>query len=104
MDLEERLRIMDHLGASVQVLSLTSPNVYAFPGPVAVQAAALVNRVYAQLAVLTPESGQVAAFSWPLEVAGLVCAALLGVRNWRQVRHPQAAVLRPAAGSAPRSP
>ncbi|GBD28734.1 hypothetical protein HRbin31_00755 [bacterium HR31] len=49
VDLEERLRIMDHLGASVQVLSLTSPNVYAFPEPVAVQAARLVNRVYAEV-------------------------------------------------------
>ncbi|MCL6498424.1 MAG: TRAP transporter fused permease subunit [Firmicutes bacterium] len=56
------------------------------------------------VAVLTPETGQVAAFSWPLEVAGLICAALLAVRNWRQARHPQAEVLRPAVPPLPPSP
>jgi aminocarboxymuconate-semialdehyde decarboxylase len=49
VDLEERLRLMDQLGVAVQVLSLTSPNVYAFPEPVAVQASRLVNRAYAEI-------------------------------------------------------
>ncbi len=48
-DLEERLRAMDRLGVAVQVLSLTSPNVYAFPDSIAVQAARVVNRAYAEI-------------------------------------------------------
>jgi aminocarboxymuconate-semialdehyde decarboxylase len=49
VDLEERLRVMDRLGVTVQVLSLTSPNVYAFPEAVAVQAARQVNQAYAEI-------------------------------------------------------
>lgn len=49
VDLEERLRLMDHLGVDIQVLSLTSPNVYVFPDEAAVRAAREVNRAYAEL-------------------------------------------------------
>ncbi len=49
VDLPQRLRLMDHLGVDVQVLSLTSPNVYAFPDGGAVEAARLVNRAYAEI-------------------------------------------------------
>ncbi len=48
-DLEERLRAMRRMQVSVQVLSLTCPNVYTFPDPVAVQAARLANRAYAEI-------------------------------------------------------
>ncbi len=36
------------------------------------------------VAVLTPEGGQSLAFSWMVEVAGLVAAALLALQNWRR--------------------
>lgn len=49
VDVEERLELMDRLGVGVQVLSLTSPNVYVFSDPVAVEAARLVNRAYAEV-------------------------------------------------------
>ncbi|MCS7235878.1 MAG: amidohydrolase family protein [Armatimonadota bacterium] len=49
VDLDERLRVMDRLGVAVQVLSLTSPNVYVFPEAVAVQVARQVNQAYAEI-------------------------------------------------------
>ena len=49
VDLPHRLRLMDQLGVDVQVLSLTSPNVYAFPDGTAVEVARLVNRAYAEI-------------------------------------------------------
>ncbi len=49
VDLEERLRLMDQLQVDVQVLSLTSPNVYVFPDGVAVRAARQANEAYAEL-------------------------------------------------------
>ncbi len=53
------------------------------------------------LAVLTPETGQVAVFSWQLEVAGLLGAVLLGLRNRRQARQSflQPASFQPTPGS-----
>jgi TRAP transporter 4TM/12TM fusion protein len=54
------------------------------------------------LAVLTPETGQVPAFSWPVEVAGLLAALALGLRNWQRARQPHAG-LHPALGSLPPS-
>jgi TRAP transporter 4TM/12TM fusion protein len=54
------------------------------------------------LAVLTPETGQVPAFSWTVEVAGLVGSGLLAFRNWRLAHQPRAQLVpRPAPGSAP---
>ncbi len=55
VDLEARLRLMDQLGVRVQVLSLTSPNVYAFSDSVAVKAARLVNQAYAEVKGRHPE-------------------------------------------------
>ncbi len=44
------------------------------------------------LAVLTPETGQVPAFAWPVEVAGLLGAVFLAVHSWRQANSPLPAV------------
>ncbi|MER3460022.1 MAG: hypothetical protein C4303_02210 [candidate division GAL15 bacterium] len=49
MDLQERARLVAQHPATVQVLSLTSPNVYVFPPAEAVRAARLANRAYAQI-------------------------------------------------------
>ncbi|MDR7481147.1 MAG: amidohydrolase family protein [Armatimonadota bacterium] len=49
LDLADRLAAVDAQGVAVQVLSLTSPNVYVFPDHVAIQAARLVNRAYARI-------------------------------------------------------
>ena len=54
------------------------------------------------LAVLTPETGQAPAFSWAVEVAGLVGSGLLALRNWRLAHQPRAQLVpQPAPGSAP---
>jgi len=56
------------------------------------------------LAVLTPEGGQLAAFSWTVELAGLAAAAALGVRNRRRAALRLHPVLSGALGpSSPRS-
>jgi TRAP transporter 4TM/12TM fusion protein len=55
------------------------------------------------LAVLTPEGGQLAAFSWTVELAGLAAAAALGVRNRRRAALRLHPVLSGALGpSSPR--
>ncbi len=56
------------------------------------------------LAVLTPETGHRAVFSWALELAGLLGAALLALRNRRQARQPSGVLRSPVVGSVPRSP
>jgi TRAP transporter 4TM/12TM fusion protein len=54
------------------------------------------------LAVLTPETGQAPAFSWAVEVAGLVGSGLLALHNWRLAHQPRAQLVpQPAPGSAP---
>jgi TRAP transporter 4TM/12TM fusion protein len=56
------------------------------------------------LAVLTPEGGQLAAFSWTVELAGLAAAAALGVRNRRRAALQLHPVLSGALGpSSPQS-
>lgn len=55
VDLQERLRLMDHLQVDVQVVSLTSPNVYVFPDGVAVRAARQVNEAYAEFKQRYPD-------------------------------------------------
>lgn len=58
--------------------------------------------VVCSLAVLTPESGQLVAFSWTVEVAGLVAAAVLGIRNRRKAAlRPQPAFSGALGASSP---
>ena len=56
------------------------------------------------LAVLTPEGGQLAAFSWSVEVAGLGLAALLAWRNRRAARDRHLPQPAPAGALRPSSP
>jgi hypothetical protein len=49
-----------------------------------------------------PGTGQAPAFSWAVEVAGLVGSGLLALRNWRLAHQPRAQLVpQPAPGSAP---
>jgi aminocarboxymuconate-semialdehyde decarboxylase len=54
LEVETRLDAMDREGIDVQVLSLTSPNVYCFEAHDAVRAARLVNDAYAALKARHP--------------------------------------------------
>lgn len=54
LEIEPRLDAMDRQGIDVQVLSLTSPNVYCFAADDALRAARLVNDAYAALKARHP--------------------------------------------------